>query len=168
MNRTEKEAIAEEIVELMGHLNAANYRLLTLISEMDGRLSLEDGVKSMAHWLNWRCGISLCAAREKVRVARALRELPRTAEAFRCGALSYSKARVITRVANPDIEEELLDIAHCGTASHLDRVVRGYRTATREERQARRELRAFNHDFDEDGMHSPLRSTRVHSVWLAP
>ncbi|HKX98385.1 MAG TPA: hypothetical protein VJL86_01585, partial [Steroidobacteraceae bacterium] len=60
-----------EITTLAGHLNAGNARFLALVAELDRRQGwAEWGVKSMAHWLNWKCGISLGAAREKVRVAR--------------------------------------------------------------------------------------------------
>ena len=65
--------LESQITELAGHLNAANHRLLLLIAEFDRREGWGDGsTKSCAHWLNWRTGIDLGAAREKVRVARAL------------------------------------------------------------------------------------------------
>jgi hypothetical protein len=38
-------------------------------------------VVSTAHWISWRCACSLRTAREYVRVARALRDLPRIREA---------------------------------------------------------------------------------------
>jgi hypothetical protein len=86
-------------------------------------------VKSCAHWLNWKCGIGLGAAREKVRVARALRSLPAVAAAMAEGRLSYFKVRELTRVADETNESYLLNIALCGTASHVEHVVRGYRRA---------------------------------------
>src|SRR6476469_3570993 len=86
--------IAAEITELAGHLNAANYRWLSLIAEFDRRKGWSDGAtQSCAHWLNWQCGIDLGAAREKVRVAHALTELTRIAAAMARGQLSYSKVR---------------------------------------------------------------------------
>ena len=92
--------LVDEITTLAGHLNAANARFLALIAELDRRRGwAEWGVKSCAHWLNWKCGIGLGAAREKVRVARALEELPRIAAAMAEGRLSYFKAREMTRVA---------------------------------------------------------------------
>ena len=70
-----------QITELAGHLNAGNHRLLMLIAEFDRRDGWSDGAtQSCAHWLNWQCGLDLGAAREKVRVAHALRicrEFPR-------------------------------------------------------------------------------------------
>ena len=65
------------ITELAGHLNAANHRWLRLIAEFDRRQGWHDGyTQSCAHWLSWKCGLDLGAAREKVRVARALESLP--------------------------------------------------------------------------------------------
>jgi hypothetical protein len=122
--------LVSEITTLAGHLNAGNARFLALIAELDRRCGwAEAGVKSCAHWLNWQCGISLGAAREKVRVARALETLPRVAAAMAEGRVSYFKAREITRVATPANEDYLLNIALCGTASHVEDVVRGYRRA---------------------------------------
>jgi hypothetical protein len=83
--------------------------------------------ESCAHWLNWKCGIGLGAAREKVRVARALEQLPQVAAAMAEGRISYFKVREMTRVANTSNESFLLNIARCGTASHVEEVVRGYR-----------------------------------------
>ncbi|MCH7980622.1 MAG: DUF222 domain-containing protein [Proteobacteria bacterium] len=47
------------------------------------------GLCSCAHWLNFKCGIGMNAAREKVRVANALAELPKISKAFERGELSY-------------------------------------------------------------------------------
>lgn len=122
--------LVAEITTLAGHLNAANARFLALAAELDRRKGwAEWGVKSCAHWLNWKCGITLGAAREKVRVARALEKLPKVAGAMADGRLSYFKVREMTRVADAGNEDYLLNIALCGTASHVERTVRGYRRA---------------------------------------
>ncbi len=89
-----------------------------MIREFDERSGWNTGFRSCAHWLNWRTGLELGAAREKVRVAKALGELPRLSEAMRCGDLSYSKVRALTRVATADNEIELLEFARAGTAAH--------------------------------------------------
>ena len=69
--------LESQITELAGHLNAASYRWLVLIAEFDRREGWADGsTPSCAHWLGWKCGIDAGAAREKVRVARALEGLP--------------------------------------------------------------------------------------------
>ena len=123
-------ALVSEITTLAGHLNAGNARFLALIAELDRRRGwAEWGVKSCAHWLNWQCGIDLGAAREKVRVARALETLPQVSAAMAEGRVSYAKVRAMTRVADAGNESYLLNIALHGTASHVEDVVRGYRRA---------------------------------------
>jgi hypothetical protein len=145
-----------QITELAGHLNAANYRWLTLIAEFDHRQGWADGkLQSCAHWLNFKCGLNLGAAREKVRVAHALGGLPKIAAAMRRGELSYSKVRALSRVACEATEETFLMIALHGTAFHVERLVRGYRRAQQAEeisREAQQQInRSVNYWFDEDG-----------------
>ncbi len=92
--------LESEITELTGHLNAATHRWLTLVAEFDDRKGWGGaGVQSCAHWLNWKCGIEMGAAREKVRVAHALESLPRISVGNGQGKLSYAKVRALTRVA---------------------------------------------------------------------
>jgi len=94
--------LENNLTELAAHINAATYRFLLLIAEFDRREAWgHEGVKSCAHWLNWKCGLSLGAAREKIRVARALPDLPLVSGSFARGELSFSKVRAITRVATP-------------------------------------------------------------------
>ena len=120
--------LEHSITQVCANINAATYQQLTLIAEFDRRQGWgDDGVRSCAHWLNFRCGVSLTAAREKLRVAHALNQLPKTKEAFASGSLSYSKARAITRVGTPNNEDTLLSYARYGTASQLDKTVRLYR-----------------------------------------
>jgi hypothetical protein len=147
--------LATEICTLAGHINAANHQFLTLIGEFDRRDGWSDGAtQSCAHWLNWKCGIALGAAREKVRVARALENLPRVSAAMASGSLSYSKAREITRVGNAGNEAYLLSIAEHGTAAHVERLVRAYRRCqeaeelSREQRQQQNRCVMFRHDDD--------------------
>ena len=80
---------------------------------------------SCAHWLNWSCGVGRNAARESVRVAQAMKGLPRLHEAFSKGIISESKARAMTRVATPENEAYLLMIAEHGSAARALLVVRG-------------------------------------------
>ncbi|MDZ7782239.1 MAG: DUF222 domain-containing protein [Halioglobus sp.] len=150
------DVLEDEITELAAHLNAATYRLLTLIREFDERHGWSGaGLKSCAHWLNWKCGINLGAAREKVRVAHALKDLPQISAALRAGRISFSKVRAMTRVATPRNEEYLLMIADHGTASHVERLVRNYRKVQRIEALARdnqrHALRELNWHIDDDG-----------------
>jgi hypothetical protein len=145
-----------QITELAGHLNAANYRWLTLIGEFDRRNGWADGkLPSCAHWLNFKCGLNLGAAREKVRVAHALVDLPQIAASMARGELSYSKVRALSRVACPATEEALLMIALHGTAHHVERLVQSYRRAQEAQeldREAQQHAtRSVSYGFAEDG-----------------
>ena len=132
------ERLGAQITLLAGQINAANHRLLTLIAEFDQRKAWSGGgtVRSCAHWLNWKCGIALVAAREKVRVAQALAALPLIDAAFAAGEISYSKVRAMTRVATPQNEDYLLHIARHGTASHVEGLVRRYRKVRQQDEEA--------------------------------
>ena len=148
--------LERRITTLAAHLHAGNYRLLCLIAEFDRRKGWNQwGVHSCAHWLNWKCGIGMIAAREKVRVARSLESFPRIGAAFRRGEVSYSKVRAMTRVATPENEAYLLHIARHATAAHVERLVSGYRrvqrSAERRRADAVHEARALTFRHDDDG-----------------
>ena len=154
--QSEIRVLEDQITELAAHIHAANYRLLTLIRQFDASAGwAEPGLRSCAHWLNWKCGIGLNAAREKVRVAHALGDLPKISASFSKGEISYSKVRAMTRVATPENEEFLLMIALHGTASHVERAVRQFRRAKRNEaleaENDRHERRRVVWHMDEDG-----------------
>jgi hypothetical protein len=152
----ELDRLGDEIAELSAHLDAATAHLLDLIREFDARGGWNTGFRSCAAWLSWRVGLDLGAARERVRVARALGTLPRLAHALARGELSYAKVRALTRVATPDTEERLLAVGRAGTAAHVERIVRGWRQVDRraEAREAARRhaSRALQVYQDEDGM----------------
>jgi hypothetical protein len=147
--------LEREICELAAHIAAATCRWLLLLGEFDRRRGWQVwGVISCAHWLSWRCSIGLRAAREHVRVARRLTELPCVREAFATGELSYCKVRAITRIATPEIEAQLVELARHATGAQLEKVVRGYRgaldaTAARSVRQDQR--RYLDVAWDDDG-----------------
>jgi hypothetical protein len=152
----ELERLGDEIAELSAHLDAATARLLVLIREFDARAGWNTGFPSCAAWLSWRVGLDLGAARERVRVARALGALPLLAEALARGELSYAKVRALTRVATPETEARLLAVGRAGTAAQVERIVRGWRWVDRqaEAREAARRhaSRALDVHQDEDGM----------------
>jgi hypothetical protein len=125
------DALGEAIAELAGRIHAATYELLVMLREFDAEGGWNNGFLSCAHWLSWRTGIDMGTAREKVRVARALPGLALIAAAMQRGALSYAKVRAITRVASPETEQKLLDVAMAGTASHVERIVRAWRRVDR-------------------------------------
>ena len=152
---TRLQRLGDRIAELSARIEAATYDLLVLIREFDQQEGWS-GCLSCAKWLTWRTGLAPGAAREHVRVARALGELPKLSDAMRRGRISYSKVRAVTRVATPENEQTLLDVALAGTAEHVERIVRGWRRVDRaaeeaeeERRDASRSLRTW---VDDDGM----------------
>jgi uncharacterized protein DUF222/HNH endonuclease len=148
--------LGDEIAELSAHLEAATARLLELIREFDERGGWNTGFTSCAAWLSWRCGMDLGAARERVRVARALPALPRLAQALARGELSYAKVRALTRVATPETEERLLAVGRAGTAWHVERIVAGWRRVDRKAELRETTLRHSHRSLQvyqgEDGM----------------
>jgi len=148
--------LEDQITELAAHIHAANYRLLMLIHRFDESAAWTGpGLRSCAHWLNWKCGISMNAAREKVRVAHALVDLPQISESFSKGRVSYSKVRAMTRIATPENEEFLLRLALNGTAAHVELAVRQFRRAKRtgalQEENNRHQQRQVVWRLDYDG-----------------
>jgi hypothetical protein len=152
----EDDMLGQQITLLAGQINAANHRLLKLIARFDQRKGWSGGgtVRSCAHWLNWKCGIALGAARERVRVAQCLETLPLIDASFAAGEISYSKVRAMTRVATPENEDFLLRIAQHGTASHVEKAVGKYKrvqaaddaTVEREQDNARKLVYYQNDD----------------------
>ncbi len=154
--RADTDDLGETIAALAARLHAATYELLVLLREFDERTGWNNGFLSCAHWMHWRTGIDLGAAREKVRVAKALPALPRISAAMRHGQVSYAKVRALTRVATADNERSLLDLALAGTCAHVERFVRAWRRVDRvqeardtEVRHLRRQLSTW---VDDDGM----------------
>ena len=148
--------LGDEIAKLAAHIDAATATLLAMIREFDLRQGWGNGFTSCAHWLTWRAGIAPGTAREHVRVAHALADLPLNAGALARGEISYSKVREVTRVATPETEERLLKVARAGTAVHVERIVRGWRQVDRQaeaKESARRHKHRALHVFqDSDGM----------------
>ncbi len=124
--------------------------------KFDARGGWSNGFRSCAAWLAWRVGLAPGAAREHVRVARALGTLRLLSEALARGELSYSKVRELTRVATPETEERLLAVGRAGTAEHVERIMRGWRRMDRkseaQEASRRHAGRALQVYQDEDGM----------------
>ena len=149
------ERFEQEIGELAAHIHAATCRWLLLVAEFDRREGWQIGERSpAADWLSWRCGVAPRAAREQVRVARRLAELPLACEAFGRGELSYSKVRAISRVASAETEPDWSMLAQHATAGQLDRLVRAYRgvvSAQVEQANRNHAERFLDWEWDDDG-----------------
>jgi hypothetical protein len=114
---TRIDELDQSILTLCTRINAATFELLVMIREFDERAGwLQWGLDNCAEWLAWRCDLSMTTAREKVRVAHALKQLPMVSKAFAAGELSYAKVRAMTRVAGRENEGDLLAFALRHTA----------------------------------------------------
>ena len=147
--------LGERIAELAARINIATCEMLTLVADFDRREGWVDNFTSCAEWLAWRTGRTLAAARENVRVAHALEELPLTAEAMAKGQLSYTKARTMTRVAQPETEATLLEFAQSTSAARLEQLARRWKTLSRDGEisveEARHRSRTFSVAIEADG-----------------
>ncbi|MEY2419396.1 MAG: hypothetical protein QOG90_2076, partial [Actinomycetota bacterium] len=130
--------LEDELTQGAARIDAALCGWLLTLAEFDRRAGFERWeCRSSAHFLNWRCGISMRTARDHVRVARALEQFALLRTKFAEGVLSYSKARAITRVVTPETEATLVEWAECATAAQLDKVVRGRRSVDKKDPDAR-------------------------------
>jgi hypothetical protein len=149
--------LGERCAEAYMKADALQYQAMQLLVEFHRREGWRDtGFSSTAEWLAWRIGIRAGAARERLRTALALDDLPRISEAMERGALSFTKVRALTRVATADNEAELLSYAQAGSAANLERLVRGWKTLDRRSEvtaeQMRHRTRRFSAFVDVDGM----------------
>jgi hypothetical protein len=140
-------ALADEIATFAARIDVAEHALITRLRLFDAHEAWGSlGFHSCAHWLSWRIGIGLTAAREKVRVARALGSLPKIDALFARGEISYSKVRAITRVATPESEQDFIDVAAHASAAQIERMARAFqrvRDEPRSEMMVRRNPRRF-------------------------
>ena len=136
-------------------LAAQTCRWMELLAELVVRgVWAVPGCRTPATWLSWTISMAPSTAREHVRIALQLRELPLIRERFREGSISYSKVRALTRVAVPEIEPMLLNWADGATAAEIERVVTGFRQAQRArsmDEQERERSRGVSQRTESDG-----------------
>jgi hypothetical protein len=146
------ERLEAQICELAGHLAAATCRFLVLLADFDARRGWASWeMNSCAQWLSWKCQLSAGTAREHVRVARALRDLPVIRARFAAAALSYAKVRALTRIATPATEAGLAELAGPMTANQLERFARAHRQVSAADDMNARVRRRLTWRFEEDG-----------------
>src|SRR5215472_15405653 len=146
------ERVETQICELAGHLAAATCRFLVLLADFDARRGWAGWeMNSCAQWLSWKCQMSSGTAREHVRVARALRELPVIRARFAAGRLSYAKVRALTRIATPATEAGLAELAGPMTGNQLERFARAHRHVTQSDDASTRVRRRLTWRVEEDG-----------------
>lgn len=99
--------------------------LLLRFDELEGWRT--SGSKSCAAWMNSNLNIDHRTAWERLRVGRKLKELPLIKAGFQDGRLSWSKVRLLTRVANSENEKMLVSVSVDATVSDVQRVCEEYR-----------------------------------------
>ncbi len=146
------ERLEAQICELAGHLTAATCRFLLLLADFDARRGWASwDMRSCAEWLSWKCQMSSGAAREHVRVAKALPDLPVIRTEFGAGRLSYAKVRALTRIATPENEADLAELAGPMTGNQLERFARAHRRVSQADDEAARIRQRLTWRFDDDG-----------------
>jgi 5-methylcytosine-specific restriction endonuclease McrA len=146
------ERLEERICELAAHLAAGTCRFLQLVAEFDAREGWACwDLPSCAAWLAWKCQVAPGTAREQVRVARALADLPVITAEFAAGRMSYAKVRALTRIATAAAEAALAEITGPMTAAQCERFVAAHRKASDDEDLVNRAARRVRVHVAEDG-----------------
>jgi hypothetical protein len=109
-----------EVIAAARHWSTGQQRLVRLVAALDrsGEWAL-DGARTCAHWIADALDVEVCTAREWLRVGHSLAELDEVDRAFAEGRLSYSKVRVVTRVATAENQVELCALAERVPAGRL-------------------------------------------------
>ena len=130
-------AKADAIRELSAHLHAANARLAELLADFtaDDTWNVSGDWRSLAHWLGINCGFARAEAEILARVAAAAEAMPTVLERAGRGEVSLHVAAAAARVATPENEAKLAEIAASSTPAQACRVFGNYRTARRREEQ---------------------------------
>lgn len=141
----------EQIAALGSELNANQYRIVRLAAQYDTELEWHhQGFANPAMAIAQTLDIHTGTAREWIRVGHALDHLPSIDHAFRSNCLSYAKARILTRWASADNEQELLDLARDRGANRLTIAVA-------------RHLAGRETETERDQRHHDCRSVTVHT-----
>ena len=105
------------------------------------KVYLSFGHVSLYEYMERVLGYAPHAARERMRVARALAALPQTAAALARGALTYSAVRELTRVSTAETETAWLAAADGMVANQIERLVAGHAPGDRPEDPTQPDLR---------------------------
>ena len=153
MTRDELKMLGRRCVTRYMQAEALRFEALRLLAEFERRQGWKTTpFPSTAEWFAGQVGITVGAAREQVRTALALEELPETSAAMQDGRLSYSKARALTRVSTPETEGALLELASRESAAELERTVRRMRVADLPAEERRYQSRRLRVWVDSEGM----------------
>jgi hypothetical protein len=149
--------LEEDFAELQRSGELLEVERLRRLAEIERRATFQrDGHLSAASWLASEFKVGWGAARDQVRTARALEEMPETRKALEEGEVSMSAAKVLVQARDSDPDEfrdsekQLVDAARIHSTNDLQRVAQYWRQAVEREQalesdqkvRARRRLHA--------------------------
>jgi hypothetical protein len=145
------EALTDALDQVTALISAASAEALSLVAKHDERkLWRKDGATSMTSWLAARYGLAWGTAREWVRVAHALLRLPRIAEAYARGRLSWDQLRPLARFATPEADEVWAEKGPEFRPAALWREARRHERARVREAEEARRVRYFTLHWDHE------------------
>lgn len=126
LSATELNEAVERFQRLRAKLEAAEARV---VARWDAqRCWRREGAKTGPAWLAWKCRLPMGLARQRVRHARALRDLPEVARAWGDGEIDRSHLTTLLGACNPRTADafatdhkELLDVARTCRFVHFRR-----------------------------------------------
>ena len=114
----------DQLAALGCEINTNQYRAVHLAARYDTeREWFSQGFKSSAFAISNQLDIQTSTAREWIRVGHSLQHLPLIDAAFETNRISYAKARILTRWADPDNEHRLLELSQDCSANRLTTAV---------------------------------------------
>lgn len=104
--------VRERVLAIGRRWSVSLVELVTLALELDesGTWAL-DGSPTCSHWIASALEVEVGTARGWLRVGHALRDLPLVRAAFVAGEVSFSKVRLLVKLATAANEAELLELA---------------------------------------------------------
>ena len=84
------------------------------------------GYTSLVDYMERELGYTPRAAEDRLRVAKALPELPKLTEALQTGCLNFSQAKELTRVVTPETEQVWIEKAQDMNVREVERAVAGH------------------------------------------
>src|ERR1041384_4379517 len=121
-NEVRAEQLRAEVVNMASRRAAADFKFLQLIREHEEVVVL--AFDRYPNYLAWLTQMSLKSAYEFVRVAKALPKLPCIAKEFEAGKISWSKVRIVTRIATPETDEMYAYLCLHSPVHFLEKTVR--------------------------------------------
>ncbi len=123
-------ALQAEVAATVGILNASHARLVELTAEaLAADLWCQAGVHTPVQWLVWQAGVAPAHARQVVKVASRVAELPAMACAVQTGELSLDQAAVVAQHCPAGFDRDVVTVAVNATVPQLHRILGRYRFA---------------------------------------